>query len=240
MIATTSRVRRSQLARRGAHSAPTVIIHVEETMKQHIARALIVAIALVAACSDYKKSPTYPNPSTSTGGDNPPTTTTTDPQYSRGGVPGRVGFGFNGVAKGFPTGEVFLTGGGSYDPSTASNVADDATTDVKSNGGFRCTDGVAQGPLNGCATGEGVRWDTAQLLASAPFKCTVTDAVQTAVTGPDRAVLQSDFYRAGDGNEESFHAQIIVSKTDLAPNIPGNQTLWIQGVGCAEATVNFN
>jgi hypothetical protein len=220
----------------GARSRRAIIIYVEETMKQQIARALIVAISLVAACSDYSKSPTYPNPSTSTGRD---TTSTTGPQYDRDGTPRRVGFGFNGVAKGFPTGEVFLTGGGSYDPSTASNVANDATTDGHGNGGFRCTDGVAQGPLTGCATGEGVRWDTAQLLASAPFKCTPTDAVQTAVTGRDRVVLQSDFYRAGDGNEESFHAQIIVSATDLAPNIPGNQTLWIQGVGCAEATVNF-
>ena len=206
-------------------------------MKQHIARTLIVAISLVAACSDYSKSPTYPSPSTSTGRD---TTTTTGPQYDRGGAPRRVAFGFNGTAKGFPTGAVFLTGGGSYDPATASNVAGDTTTDVKSGGGFRCTDGVAQGPLNGCATDQGVRWDTAQLLASAPFKCTATDAVKTAVTGSDRVVLNADFYRAGDGNDESFHAQMIVSATDLAPNIPGNQTLWIQGVGCAEATVNFN
>ena len=99
---------------------------------------------------------------------------------------------------------------------------------------------MGQGPLNKCLTGEGVRWDTAQLLASAPFKCTATDAVKTAFTGRGRAVLLADFYRAGDGNDESFRAQMIVSETDLAPNIPGEQTLWIQGVGCAEAKVNFN
>jgi hypothetical protein len=237
MIATTTCVRRSRLVRCGTHSAPTAIIHVEETMKQHIARALIVTISLVAACSDYSKNPTYPNPSTTGRRD---TTTTAGPRYSRAGTPRRVGFGFNGTASGFPFGAVFLTGGGSYDPATASNVADDITTDVHANGGFRCIDGVGQGPLNTCLTGQGVRWDTAQLLASAPFKCTTSDAVKTAVTGPGRAVLQSDFYRAGDGNEESFRAQIIVSETDLAPNIPGNQTLWIQGVGCAEAKVNFN
>jgi hypothetical protein len=208
-------------------------------MKQHFARALIVAISVVAACSDYSKSPTYPSPTSTTGRDST-TTTTTGPQYSRENAPRRVGFGFNGTASGFPPGAVFLTGGGSYDPATASNVTDDLTTDVKSNGGFRCIDGVEQGPLNHCARNEGVRWDTAQLLQSAPFKCTATDAVKTAVTGPGRVVLQSDFYRAGDGNEETFHAQIIVSETDLAPNIPGNQTLWVQGVGCAEATVNFN
>jgi hypothetical protein len=183
------------------------------------------------------RSPTYPNPSTSAGRDT--TTTTAGPQYSRGAAR-RVGFGFNGTASGFPTGAVFLTGGGSYDPATASNAVDDAGTDVHSNGGFRCIDGVGQGPLNQCLTGEGVRWDTAQLLESAPFKCTATDAVKTAVTGPGRAVLKADFYRAGDGNDESFTAQMIVSDTDLAPNIPGNQTLWIQGVGCGEAKVNFN
>ena len=218
--------------------APTVIVHIEENMKQHIARALVIAISFVAACSDYSKSPSYPNSST-TASDST-TTTTTGPQYDRDGTPRRVAFGFNGVAKGFPTGEVFLTGGGSYDLATASNVPGDLTTDVRSNGGFRCTEGVEQGPLDGCAKDEGVRWDTAQLLQSAPFKCTASDAVKTAVTGSDRVVLQSDFYRAGDGNEETFHAQIIVSKTDLAPNIPGDQTLWVQGVGCAEATVNFN
>jgi hypothetical protein len=237
MIATTTCARRSQLVPTRSIPAPTIIIiHVEETMKQHIARALLVAITLAVACSDYSKNPTYPNPSTSAGRD---TTTTTGPQYSRSGAR-RVGFGFNGTASGFPIGAVFLTGGGSYDPATASNAANDTTTDVKSGGGFRCIDGVGQGPLNHCLTDEGVRWDTAQLLESAPFKCTATDAVKNAVTGPGRAVLQADFYRAGDGIDESFTAQMIVSETDLAPNIPGEQTLWIQGVGCAEAKVNFN
>ena len=53
-------------------------------------------------------------------------------------------------------------------------------------------------------------------------------------------VLQADFYRAGDGNDESFTAQMIVSEQDLAPDIPGVQTLWVQGVGCGSAIVNFN
>ena len=69
-------------SKRSSSRAPTVIIHVEETMKQHIARALIVAISLVAACSDYSKSPTYPSPTTTTGRDST-TTTTNGPQYSR-------------------------------------------------------------------------------------------------------------------------------------------------------------
>ena len=204
-------------------------------MKKNIARALLVAVTLVAACDDQYSAPT--TPSTGTTSDSVP-----GPAYSRSAASQakRVAFGFNGTASGFPLGAVFLTGGGSYDPTTASNTAGDTTTDVHSGGGFRCIDEVGQGPLNKCLTDEGVRWDTVQLLASAPFKCTATDAVKTAVTGSGRAVLLADFYRAGDGIDESFTAQMIVSDTDLAPNIPGVQTLWIQGVGCATAKVNFN
>ena len=87
-----------------------------------------------------------------------------------------VGFGFNarGIA-GFPTGEVFLTGGGAFNSSTGF---------VHSGGGFRCTAEVDQGPLNGCLTGEGVRWDTAGLLSDTPFKCTAsaTEALKSAST----------------------------------------------------------
>jgi hypothetical protein len=70
---------------------------------------------------------------------------------------GRTGFGFNAAKiSGFPTGEAFLTGGGAYDPESGF---------VHSGGGFRCTEAVEQGPLKGCLTGQGVRWDTAELLA---------------------------------------------------------------------------
>ena len=41
----------------------------------------------------------------------------------------RVGFGFNGTVSGFPTGEVFLTGGGAY--NRTANFVDAA-------GGFKC------------------------------------------------------------------------------------------------------
>lgn len=53
-------------------------------------------------------------------------------------------------------------------------------------------------------------------------------------------MLLADFYRAGDGDDESFTAQMTVSDGDLAPNIPGVQNLWVQGVGCGTAIVNFN
>ena len=74
--------------------------------------------------------------------------------------PAQVGFGFNGVVSGFPTGTVFLTGGGAYDLATGF---------VKSAGGFRCLKTVNQGPLTGCLEGEGVRWDTVELLTSTTF-----------------------------------------------------------------------
>ena len=68
----------------------------------------------------------------------------------------RTGFGFNGIASGFLTGKVFLTGGGSFDVSEATNgIPTDST--VRSSGGFRCIEPVAQGPLTNCGQGEGVR-----------------------------------------------------------------------------------
>jgi hypothetical protein len=145
-----------------------------------------------------------------------------------------VGFGFNarGIA-GFPTGEVFLTGGGAFDSLTGF---------VHSAGGFRCTADVSQGPLNGCLTGEGVRWDTVGLLADTTFKCTGAPAevLKTASTDNDTVVLSADFYRAGDGNDESFTAQMIVAAHDIAPDIAGVQNAWVQGVGCATAVAHFS
>ncbi len=47
------------------------------------------------------------------------------------------------------------------------------------------------------------------------------------------------FYRAGDGNDESFNGQMIVSASDLDPALPGDQHVWIQGVGCGSAGVSF-
>ena len=155
--------------------------------------------------------------------------------------PGHVGFGFNarGIS-GFPTGEVTLTGGGSYNPDSGF---------VKSAGGFRCTADVNQGPLSQgdppesrCLAGEGVRWDTVELLPSTTFKCTgaAGELLKTATTDDNTVVLLADFYRAGDGNDESFTAQMIVSEVDIAPEIPGVQNVWVQGVGCAEGITNFS
>jgi hypothetical protein len=33
---------------------------------------------------------------------------------------------------------------------------------------------------------------------------------------------------------------MIVSAKDIAPDIPGLQNIWVQGVGCGTAIVDFN
>jgi hypothetical protein len=147
---------------------------------------------------------------------------------------GQTGFGFNArEISGFPTGAAFLTGGGAFNPDTGF---------VHSGGGFRCTSDVGQGPLKGCLAGEGVRWDTVDLRRSTSFKCTgaAAEPLKTVSTDENTVGLDADFYRAGDGNDESFTAQMIVSADDLAPDIAGIQNVWIQGVGCASAIANFS
>jgi len=147
---------------------------------------------------------------------------------------GHEAFGFNApLISGFPGGRaVELTGGGAYDLPDF----------VHSGGGFRCLADISAGPFAGCLTGQGVRWDTAELRASTTFKCTgaAAEALKTAHTGDSTVVLLADFYRQGDGIDESFTAQMIVSATDLAPDVAGVQNVWVQGVGCGPATVNFN
>lgn len=200
-------------------------------MKTFKAAMLALGTLVWASCNNSSKGPTDPSYSAAAG--------VGQASAAKGVAGARTGFGFNGTVSGFPTGAVFLTGGGSFAATTASNVVP-SETDVKSGGGFRCETSVAQGPLNGCAAGEGVRWDTAQLLASTRFRCTGADAAKDAATGAGTVVLLADFYRAGDGIDESFTAQMIVSDSDLAPDIAGNQTLWVQGVGCGSAIVNFS
>ena len=153
---------------------------------------------------------------------------------------GHSGFGFNGTVSGFPTGKVFLTGGGAYDPDSHF---------VHAGGGFTCIKGVLQGPLSisinpndpgPCLDNQGIRWDTADVLDRTTFKCTGSASDETAVTSNTTVVLQADFYRTGDGNNESFTAKMIVSSHDISSNFPG-VNLWVQGVGCGTAqAVNFS
>ena len=143
-------------------------------------------------------------------------------------------FGFSAESiKGFPTGEARLTGGGVYDPETGF---------VKSAGGFRCLEDINRGPLNGCKAGEGVRWDTVQVLESFNFKCTgaANEPLKTVRTDDNTVVLLADFYRQGDGNIESFTAHMFVSEVDEADDIPGIQNVWIEQVGCGHAIADFN
>jgi len=145
----------------------------------------------------------------------------------------KVGFGFHARdVSGFPTGSVSLTGGGAFDLTTST---------IHAGGGFSCTHEVDQLFLAGCLQGQGVRWDTDTVLSSTMFKCTgaVGEAPKPAITGSDTVVTQADFYRAGDANDESFTAQMIVSTRDIAPDIQGVQNVWVQGVGCGAATVHF-
>ena len=112
----------------------------------------------------------------------------------------QTGFGFNAPdISGFPTGAVFLTGGGAYNPDTGF---------VHSGGGFRCTEAVEQGKLAGCETGQGVRWDTAELITETiTFKCTgeASEEAKHATSDEHTAVLLADFYRAGDGRRRVVH-----------------------------------
>lgn len=143
-------------------------------------------------------------------------------------------FAFNATSiSGFPSGEISLTGGGTYQPQSGF---------LHTGGGFRCTRDINQGPLAGCKAGEGIRWDASEIVASTGFKCTgaATEAPKTATTDDRTIVMRADFYRQGDGVNESFTALMIVSANDLDPDRPGIQNLWVQGVGCGEAFVNFN
>jgi hypothetical protein len=74
------------------------------------------------------------------------------------------------------------------------------------------------------------------------FACTgaAVEPLKTATTDENTVVLLADFYRAGDGNDESFTAQMIVSADDIAPDVLGVQNVWIQGVGSASATADFS
>jgi hypothetical protein len=80
-----------------------------------------------------------------------------------------------------------------------------------------------------------VRWDTVGLLTSTRFKCTgaADEVAKEAVTTSTTAVLQADFYRAGDGNDESFTAQMIVSDPTSPPTSRACRTSGCRGSAAA-------
>ena len=152
-------------------------------------------------------------------------------------------FGFNArdiTGLNANSGAVTLTGGGAFNSSS--------THPAHSGGSFICTSTVvvAGNPpnpplLNGCQAGEGVRWDSDTLVPIQTFKCEATEQVANTVsTSDDTVVLHADFYRAGDGTEESFQANMIVSAHDIDNTLAGLQNVWVQGVGCATGAVHFS
>ena len=200
---------------------------------------IVIGTVFVVGCGQTSSpsSPLSPAPvASSPASENSTVSTSLRPAVLAQGK--RVGFRLNGTVSGFPKGVVFLSGGGAFDRSSH---------DVHAGGGFTCVEPVLQGPLSTsinpddpgpCLKDEGVRWDTAALLDSTMFKCTAAATPEPANTNDHEVVLQADFYRAGDGNEESFTAMMIVSDHDISANFPG-VNLWVQGVGCGTAHVNF-
>lgn len=146
---------------------------------------------------------------------------------------GHQAFSVTAASVGSPaTGSVLLTGGGNYDAAGGF---------VKAGGTFQCLSDVTGGPLRGLRAGEGARWQAKQLLTSSGFKCSGDpgEALKTAVTDGSTVVFVADFFRQGDGAIPSFTARVFVSAGDLGTDVPGTQTVWIQGVGCADAFVNL-
>lgn len=201
--------------------------------------AAFIFVGLIGSLSvvgcGQTSSPSMPSSPASPSGSTSSASPQSDKEHTR------VGFSVNGDVSGFPTGKVHLTGGGSYD--RVANVS-------SAGGGFRCLESVLQGPLSvalnpntpgPCQAGEGVRWDTAELLTGTSFKCTgaLAEPLKPAATSDDTIVLTADFYRASNGNDESFRANMIVSDHDLNAAFPG-VNLWVQGVGCGTAQVNFS
>jgi hypothetical protein len=195
-------------------------------MKLSLHSSLVLFTGLAAlGCSDSQTAPRTPR----------------GPNFSLERAHGRSAFSINGTVVSASGEIVRLTGGGSYDPTTGSNVVPSETSG-HGNGSFQCVTDITSGLIAGCAQGDGVRWDTVQLLQSAPFKCggVVNEQGKTATTSDDVIVLLAHFYRAGDGDDASFTAKMFVSKNDLAGDVPGVQNVWIQGFGCGTAQVNFN
>ena len=103
---------------------------------------MVAAMLVVVACghNDTPSSPSQVSQDSSSALGGMPGATLTSPATPL--LPrsqSRIGFGFNGTVSGFPTGEVFLTGGGAYQRESHF---------VAATGVFRCILAVLQGPLS--------------------------------------------------------------------------------------------
>jgi hypothetical protein len=141
-------------------------------------------------------------------------------------------FNFNAPSvSGFANAEVFITGGGTFDPVAGV---------VKAGGAFHVLRDITVGPLAGVKAGETVRWDSEEALRSFDIRCNGAETPRTVVTDDNTVVMNADVYRAGDGNQASLHVVMFASADDEDGGLTGNQTVWIQGVGCGDALVNFH
>lgn len=129
-----------------------------------------------------------------------------------------------------PSGELTLTGGGSFDSRSGL---------LQVRGGLRCTRDVAQGPLAGCRAGDDVRWEGANIIPTLTPTGTEAGPEQTAVTDASTLVMQAEFFRRGAGAAAAHRAKVIVSSADLDPGQPEVQNVWIEGVGYGSAVVSF-
>jgi hypothetical protein len=86
--------------------------------------------------------------------------------------------------------------------------------------------------------GQGIRWSSTTLNPTQRFVCG-TDAAKTVTTDNGTVAFMADFFRIGDAGTPSFRANVIVSGHDIAPDVPGVQNTWIQGVGCGSALQFF-
>lgn len=134
--------------------------------------------------------------------------------------------------RGAASGEISLVGGGTFNPATGF---------VAGGGEFRSLQDVHQGPLTGLRGGEGIHWKALQLLISSGFKCGADPAepLKTAFTSERTVVMKVGFFRQGDGATPSFIANVFISADDLDPGAAGTQNVWVQQVGCAEASVGL-
>jgi len=152
----------------------------------------------------------------------------------------RQSFSIEGDVVNAATGQVIhLTGGGSFDPSTASNTLGDQTSG-HGNGSFDCVGDFSTGVFAGCS--QGTHWNSVQLLQSSPFKCggVPNEQGKTATTGDGVIVVLADFFQPGDGSAPTFRRNVFIADRDLAPDdVPGIQNVWIQGFGCGNAVVHF-
>src|SRR5437899_12656107 len=100
------------MSARDEGTAPSSSTRGRQEMRTITAGMLALAAVAGAACNDHATAPAGPSYSASG---------LAAASAAAGGA--RQGFGFNGTVSGFPTGAVFLTGGGPFGGTTASNAA---------------------------------------------------------------------------------------------------------------------